>query len=856
VKARSSPRSGPASAPARENAPAKPGGTKPAPSTAPVDLLARARLLGHGPEVPAVQRLLGQGDEHTEGDVTYVSDAHDRVTRAYGRVYALAPAETGRGEAQMRTTATIGALYKKIFTYNEKRNAFDGGHIVAHGRGGASGMQNMVPMEKDYNESGSYKIFESSVIQTLTSAKLHDNQDYLHIDMRVQYPDEGVDNVLGGLVAKDTRGLVGKIQNDPEASFLVNSAFRRLPTAIACHELKSPLTGKDYTGHVTQPTNPRVPLKRNTRHNASVNSIKSVGPESRTHIYGEGKPLKSQVAPDFEAFREHKILYQDQQPAGITTFHTSGTGLAGGVDAYIWIDLLGTQDKFGGTGTSASVAPLGTDWPLLERARTPGTILDPGAKSPYIKGHLLNSQLHGPGHDSRNLVPLTRYANKIMSGDFEEKVKEHAAVTDPTRGVFWEARTQGVVQRPGGWDQQEAKKNFSENLFNEEAKLPATVKLEAWEGQIGQDKKPVKGNQFLSVTVPNVLDAGTAQLGVTLSQSHNLRQHDAPSHPNTLAPLQHQGYRTRTHTALQVQPPLLLQPPPQQVQQVQPPSQEEVGRRLQRDWIEREYRIGVDVARSGRKLYSGSSNYKWDGFQDWWAGYEDRLRHRRPAFDSWGYLDGFHDAAEEMEHGFYDGERGDPPAYRPEEAPAYAEGFQDGHRMFARREYEYGAELASRGGMPEQNATRYVLDGWADFRSGRDAGYRYERPTSHAPAYQRGYDVGRDKRNAEEYSYGVDRARRRLGLPDDVPFAFRRGFMDYRNGFRDGWRGAERGFGGRGYDLGYQDGFWRRRKSSFQKKKKDNWRRPPGDSGSGGGRLEKRADKNNFKQRRFGQSKY
>ncbi len=56
----------------------------------------------------------------------------------------------------------------------------------------------------------------------------------------------------------------------------------------------------------------------------------------------------------------------------------------------------------------------------------------------YIRGHLLNHHIGGPGYTWANLTPLTRSANTAMSSDFEEDVK--SAVNDQDKVLYFQVR--------------------------------------------------------------------------------------------------------------------------------------------------------------------------------------------------------------------------------------------------------------------------------------------------------------------------------------------------------------------------------------------------------------------------------
>ncbi len=88
-----------------------------------------------------------------------------------------------------------------------------------------------------------------------------------------------------------------------------------------------------------------------------------------------------------------------------------------------------------GFGTSVVVRRLTRRIPPGDQPGVEGGLWDVlaqrrrGRGSYYIRGHLLNHHLGGPGHTWANLTPLTRSANTSMSSSFEESVKT-AVVTN------------------------------------------------------------------------------------------------------------------------------------------------------------------------------------------------------------------------------------------------------------------------------------------------------------------------------------------------------------------------------------------------------------------------------------------
>ncbi len=99
-------------------------------------------------------------------------------------------------------------------------------------------------------------------------------------------------------------------------------------------------------------------------------------------------------------------------------------------------DLLKTEVKYGGEnragfGTSMVASPLtlkgapgsspssGLTTPVWEKLNQRRH----GSSSYYVKGHLLNDNLHGPGNTWKNLTPLSRSGNAQHEQQVEQKVK-------------------------------------------------------------------------------------------------------------------------------------------------------------------------------------------------------------------------------------------------------------------------------------------------------------------------------------------------------------------------------------------------------------------------------------------------
>ena len=118
--------------------------------------------------------------------------------------------------------------------------------------------------------------------------------------------------------------------------------------------------------------------------------------------------------------------------------------LTNGYGTSVEVAQMGTKPS-GGSAASQSLTSDG--WKHLIKRRNDST----GSSSFYVKGHLLNNHLGGPGDTWDNLTPLTQEGNN-RSGDsmyyaFEKKVK--AAVFDDKRPVteFKVVATYGAPSR-------------------------------------------------------------------------------------------------------------------------------------------------------------------------------------------------------------------------------------------------------------------------------------------------------------------------------------------------------------------------------------------------------------------------
>lgn len=470
--------------------------------------------------------------QNTFRALEFETDSENRVVRARGRIYRNGTtAETGRSsDAQSGAWDHVQGIHRRMF---KPLKEFNGGHIIAHHFGGSPGTDNMVPMEKKYNQSGSYKRFENALDVLLAT------ESPLTIDVSVTYAAD-YNTLMGHLVTTDNGNKVAQIQGDQELHDIVMRTLGRIPSAITVNSL---MNGANVDIKPANPASPMSTLRGTIARNFSLDSIrkeefekvgkgrdgdgskktfkpfeKSFGPRKRERI-GKTKNYHG----------DYQTIYRDMPKPGITAYYPAGNGLAGGVRAYIWIDPMGAMNRHGGSDTIDSVDPAGANWNYFRKAIAGG-----GRNRIYKKGHLLNAGLHGPGADSRNLLPITTLANGDMSRNFEEPVKKSDALINPAKGVIWETRTSAaLVSRPPGWTLHAAAGRNSGHLFNEEAKLPQFIECIAWEA-IQHNGVIEQGRTIVSHRVWNKHpDDADGVLGETIAGNQaNDTQIDARLPPN------------------------------------------------------------------------------------------------------------------------------------------------------------------------------------------------------------------------------------------------------------------------------------------------------------------------------------
>ena len=174
-----------------------------------------------------------------------------------------------------------------------------------------------------------------------------------------------------------------------------------------------------------------------------LNENKPTGSEGELAAkYGAAKAQLAKVETErkklSDAMRKSKTLTQQQQDANsklLKEWNALKDRLekfmaaleANSTHAKTEIDYASARDEH---GVRATAWPLtikgdpgstpGFESAIWQQVRERAT----GNGSYYIRGHLINDNLHGPGNDPRNLTPISQKANSQHKVDVEEKVKD------------------------------------------------------------------------------------------------------------------------------------------------------------------------------------------------------------------------------------------------------------------------------------------------------------------------------------------------------------------------------------------------------------------------------------------------
>jgi hypothetical protein len=145
-------------------------------------------------------------------------------------------------------------------------------------------------------------------------------------------------------------------------------------------------------------------------------------------------------------------------------------------------------------GSEPTSAAGGPDWEALLRRKH-------GEGSYYIRGHLLNNHLGGPGNTWTNLTPITRSANSTMSASFEEPVK--TKVLTDNKAVHFRVtasynRTHPLLSRANDLEQnpQNPDDPVIAAIVRAEAKIPTSLQCDAEElpGNVSIASLPVSND--------------------------------------------------------------------------------------------------------------------------------------------------------------------------------------------------------------------------------------------------------------------------------------------------------------------------------------------------------------------------
>ncbi|MEO1383966.1 MAG: DNA/RNA non-specific endonuclease [Bacteroidota bacterium] len=164
--------------------------------------------------------------------------------------------------------------------------------------------------------------------------------------------------------------------------------------------------------------------------------------------------------------------------------------------------------NIGPPGTSPKVTSPA--WELLKRRKY-------GKGTYYVRGHLLNDNLHGPGNNWKNLTPLTQEANNTgadsMEKKFEKPIKD--VVTKGQNAVFFEvrpvygSRTNALEAKLVQKEQAgsiSADDQIRLNIIREEAKIPISMDCYAREYPMNHAPMPKTRSAASALPVPPSVD--------------------------------------------------------------------------------------------------------------------------------------------------------------------------------------------------------------------------------------------------------------------------------------------------------------------------------------------------------------
>ncbi len=163
------------------------------------------------------------------------------------------------------------------------------------------------------------------------------------------------------------------------------------------------------------------------------------------------------------------------------------------------IELHGTKNGFGvkavadpltwkpGNVAGSPPSVSSAVWEVLKKRKE-------GGRTYYIRGHLINENLHGPGNTWKNLTPITQSANKAHENNVERVVKKLVLKDKKTLKYVVEAKY-GQRSSPPWFEQYKrtvGEDSVLSKLVEAERKIPMRLECQAWELLPGDKKKAIR----------------------------------------------------------------------------------------------------------------------------------------------------------------------------------------------------------------------------------------------------------------------------------------------------------------------------------------------------------------------------
>ncbi len=138
-----------------------------------------------------------------------------------------------------------------------------------------------------------------------------------------------------------------------------------------------------------------------------------------------------------------------------------------------------------------------------------------GRRTFYVRGHLINAKLHGPGNKEQNLTPISQVANKAHSDRVENKVKQFVWNRDDKNphGKLAHYEVKALYNRPAGGleglkgqvdtsDKYASPKDkeTAKEILEAEKSLPSQFVCEAWALQPQGKDKFKKGDTIVTTS--------------------------------------------------------------------------------------------------------------------------------------------------------------------------------------------------------------------------------------------------------------------------------------------------------------------------------------------------------------------